>query len=308
MPLQTYNEFPAATQRAAGTIREDLLDFIENISPEDTPLYNNLGQVQVNAGFVEYLEDSLEAAANDAFLEGVGATDPVLTTPARNYSIVQNLQKHFWVSGRQLAVRHAGMANMLSYQEMKQAKVMKLDMELALHRGSAVSGNTNVAPQFNGFLNLGGSCVTAWATAVTLTEKTFNNLMELSYAYNVRIREIYANTVIKRTMNGFTTNVTRFIATGERKQINVLDAYEGDFGIQAIFKSRYQLQTADRLCGSLLAIDPDYFQVGWLRPVVTEELGKDGDRRRMMMVGEMTLIARSKQAYIAAIGIVPNVV
>jgi len=55
MPLTTYDEFPAAVQRAAGTIREDLLDFIENISPEDTPLYNNLGQIGVNAGFVELL-------------------------------------------------------------------------------------------------------------------------------------------------------------------------------------------------------------------------------------------------------------
>jgi hypothetical protein len=216
-------------------------------------------------------------------------------------------QKHFWVSGRQLAVRHAGLANMVSYQEMKQAKVMKLDIELALHRGSAISGNTNVAPQFNGFLNLAGLNQTGCST-ITLTEKVFNNLMELSYSYNCRIREVYANTAIKRTMNGFTTNVTRFIATGERKQINVLDAYEGDFGIQAIFKSRYQIQAANRLSGSFLAIDPDYFQVGWLRPVVTEELGKDGDRRRMMMVGEMTLIARSKQAYVAATELGANVV
>ena len=254
------------------------------------------------------LEDTLDAAATNSWPEGAAATDIAQTVPSRNYSIVQNMQKHFWVSGRELAVRHAGLANMLSYQEMKHAKSMKLDIELALHRGSAVSGNTNVNPQFNGFLNLGGLNATNLATATTLTEKVFNNLMELSFSYNVRIREVYANTVIKRTMNGFTTNVTRYIAVGERKQINVLDAYEGDFGIQALMKSRYQLQSADRLSGSFIAIDPDYFQVGWLRPVVTEELGKDGDRRRMMMVGEMTLIARSKQAYVAATYAVPNIV
>jgi len=97
------------------------------------------GTVQAgrNAGPLD-LEDTLDAAANNAFLEGVSATDPALGVPSRNYSIVQNMQKHFWVSGRQLAVRHAGLANMLSYQEMKQAKVMKLDIELAMHRGSAI--------------------------------------------------------------------------------------------------------------------------------------------------------------------------
>src|SRR5206468_7632348 len=101
----------------------------------------------------EYLEDTLVGATVNSWAEGVAATDVNLTTPARNISIVQNFQKHFQVSGRQQAVVHAGLANMLSYQEMKKAKELKTDIELSLHRGSAVSGDTNVARQFVGFLN-----------------------------------------------------------------------------------------------------------------------------------------------------------
>lgn len=51
MPLLTYNEFAGAQK--GGSIREDLLDLIENISPHDTPLFNNLPAIKVNAGFVE---------------------------------------------------------------------------------------------------------------------------------------------------------------------------------------------------------------------------------------------------------------
>ena len=90
MPLTTYDELGSAVQKSAGTIREDLMDFIENVSPFDTPLFNNLSQVKVNAGFVEYLEDSLTAATVNAFVEAAAATDQTLVTPSRNASIVQN--------------------------------------------------------------------------------------------------------------------------------------------------------------------------------------------------------------------------
>ena len=38
MPLLTYNDLDNNSQKG-GSIREDLLDFIENVSPSDTPLY-----------------------------------------------------------------------------------------------------------------------------------------------------------------------------------------------------------------------------------------------------------------------------
>lgn len=49
MPLMTYSEFATATQKG-GSIREDLMDFIENLSAKDTPLFNNLGSMEVHAG------------------------------------------------------------------------------------------------------------------------------------------------------------------------------------------------------------------------------------------------------------------
>lgn len=94
MPLNTYDNFAIGSAGPGGSIREDLLDFIENLSPKDTPLYNNIGAVQVNAGFVEYLNDTLEAAQTNAWAEGAQATDVNLTVPTRGAMIVQNFQKH----------------------------------------------------------------------------------------------------------------------------------------------------------------------------------------------------------------------
>jgi hypothetical protein len=307
MPLTTYDELGSGVQKGAGSIREDLLDFIENLSPVDTPLFNNLTQIGVNAGFVEFLEDTLPAAAVNAFTEGAAATDQTLGSPSRNAAIVQCFQKHFWIAGRQDAVNHAGMASTTSYQRMKAAKNLKNDIELALHRGSAVSGTTSVAPQFNGLLNGSLSGMTA-SSGTTLTERVYNDIVTLAYSFSLNPRQVYCNMLVKRTISGFSTNVQRFIEAGAKKQLNVIDVYESEQGMQEIIKSRYQLQAASVTSqgNSWVAIDPDYFNVGILRPVRESPLGKDGDRDRYLMVGDLTLVIRARGAGFGATGHVAN--
>lgn len=113
----------------------------------------------------------------------------------------------------------------------------------------------------------------------------------------------------KRSINGFSTNTTRFISTTEKKALNIVDAYESEVGLMAVYKSRDQLQAASQTAqgNSFIAIDPDMFAVGVLRPFSEATLGKDGDRERRMIVGEYTLIARSEKGGVAATGLVANI-
>lgn len=307
MPLLSYDEFAAANQKG-GSIREDLLDFIENVSPFDTPVYNNLGQVKVSAGFVEYLEDTLSAASVNAYKEGVAATDPALTTPSRNASIVQNFQKHYHVSGRELAVEHAGLANMLTYQGVKAMKTLKTDIENALVCGTAVTGNTDTAPQFGGLIEK-ISTINTSSSGTTLTESVFNDLISLAYSYAVNLREVYCNMLVKRTINGFSTNINRQINAAERRQIDLVDVYDSEVGRLAIFKERYVPQAASKTAygNDFIALDPDYFQVGWLRPIQEKALGLDGDRERRMLVGELTLVVRSSKGGVVGQDYVANI-
>lgn len=265
--------------------------------------------MSVDAGFVQYLEDSLNAAAENAYVEGQPATDPVLLTPSRNYSIVQNFQKHYWTSGRTLAVRHAGMTSAIAYQEVKAMREIKNDMELALHRGTATTGNTATAPKFRGLLNTIDSSTFTSSSGTTLTEFVFNNIVTACFANPVNLREVYVNMKGKRSINQFTTSVTRYLPAGDRKTFDIIDVYESEQGVMALFKSRYQLDSSSLTTQgvSFCAIDPDYWQVGWLRPIVSQQLGLDGDRERRMLVGECTLIARSTKAGAGATGLVPYV-
>jgi hypothetical protein len=307
MPLLTHDEFAAGAQ-IGGTIREDLFDFIENLSPKDTPLFNNLSSVGVNAGYVEYLEDTLPTATFNAWTEGNQATDAALTVPSRNQTIVQNFQRHFHVSGRQQAVNHAGLASMLTYQEMKEMKIMLTEIELQLHQGSAVTGGTNTAPRTAGLLSRLSTNMTA-SSGTTLTEKVFNDVVTLTYNNPVNLREVYAGMNVKRTINQFSTSVQRYINAGERRQLDLIDVYESESGVMAIFKSRYQLSSSDLSSSgnSWVALDPDFFQLGWLRPIKVEPLGKDGDRDRKFIVGELGMIFRSEKAGAGMTGVVPFV-
>lgn len=308
MPLSTYDELGSGVQRAAGSIREALLDFIENVSPDDTPLFNNLSQIKVTAGFIEHLEDTLPAAATNANVEGANASDATLTQPSRNYAIVQALHKHFQVSGRQEVVNHAGMSSVLGYQRMKAGKSIKNDLELALHRGSAVSGTNSVAPQFAGMLNKISTYATS-SSGTTLTETKYNDYITLTFATPVKLRETYVNMLLKRTIDGFTQNTQRFIPSGDKRQVNLIDIYDSNVGVQAIILSRYQLQAAAVTSqgNSFISIDPDYFAVGVLRPFNEIALGKAGDNERRMLVGEYTLLAKSEKAGVATTGLVANI-
>jgi hypothetical protein len=304
MPLTTFTEL-TPDQKSRGSIREDLLDTIENLSPKETPLFNNLGQIQVHAGYVEYLTDTLTAAAANAQIEGAAATDANQGNPTRAASHVQILRHQFWVSGRQQAVRHAGMASMLAYNEMKASARIKTDLELALHRGSAVTGNTNTAPNFSGMLNRISTYGTA-SSGTTLTERQLNEYLTSNFATPANLRELYANMLVKRTINGFTTNTQRFIPATDRRQVDIVEVYESEMGILGLFKSRYQLQAANFTSqgNSFIAIDPSFWKVGVLRPFRTIPLGADGDRDRRLLLGEYTLIAANELAGVAATGLV----
>lgn len=198
------------------------------------------------------------------------------------------------------------MQTMLSYQEMKNLAEKRNDYELALHRGSAVTGNTNIAPQFAGLLNRITTYFTA-SSGTTLTEARFNAMICNTFATPSNLRELYVPMRLKRTVDNYTTNVQRYMTAESRRQLNLISVYESNVGVLSVFTSRYQLEsTTDTTSGnSFCAIDPDYWRIGWLRPPRSVVLGKDGDRERRLMVSEMTLLARNQRAGVAGTGFVP---
>ena len=192
---------------------------------------------------------------------------------------------------------------------MKKFLELRKDIELALTRGSAVSGGTNVAPQLDGMFNISNTLVSDHS-GVTLTESLFNDILQRTFDYEVDQTQVYCGPYIKRTISAYTTNVTRNVNADSRVQVLRIDHYDSDFGTLEIFKHRYQFsgssKTADE-ANSLLIIDPSMLQTGWLQRVRREVLSRDGLRDRFQISAELTLIYRSPKAINGATNVRPNI-
>jgi hypothetical protein len=309
MPLITHAEFTAGGRPQGGSIREDLQDFVANVTPRDVPLLAQLRQVGVNGGYVEWQEDTLATRAANSWIEGVAHTDIALTTPTRLFNHVQTFAKFGAVADRQRNVEHAGFADMLSYQERKKFLEIRNDIEHALHRGSGASGGTAAAPQLIGLLNV-SSTLLSDHSGVTLTETVFNDIAQRGFDYEVDHSQAYVGPLLKRTISGYTTNVTRNIDASRRRQILAIDVYDGDFGTVEVIKSRDQLNAASSTtdaANSLLLIDPMRLQTGWLQRMRSERIPRDGLRDKFQISAELTLIYRTPKAINGATNVRPNI-
>jgi hypothetical protein len=115
-----------------------------------------------------------------------------------------------------------------------------------------------------------------------LTETVYNDHCQAAWDKGVLFKTAYCNSVQKREISGFVTNVTRNINASELRQINSIDVYQGDFGTQAIVLHRYMPTR------QVLTMDEDYSRIAVLRPILAVELARSGNSTRAMIEAELT--------------------
>lgn len=306
--LNTWQEFTAGGRPQGGTIPEDLRDFVENVSAKDRPALALFRRSKVNTTFVEWLEDTLASRGFNAFNEGVASTDPPLTTPSRTFTHVQQFAKWGEVSDTQRDVDHKGFMDALMYQEKKKIDELLNDIEHTIHRGSSATGATNAPRQFGGLLNIITTNFTA-SSGTTMIEEVFNDYVQsfVDGGTDVRPTACFVNSWLKRTISLYNTKVTRNVNASERIQELVIEQHRSDFGDILVYYARDQLKSATKTTqgNSIVILDPSFFETGWLAPLRSEILARDGLRTRFQISAQMTLIFRTQKAGAAATGLVP---
>lgn len=299
--LSTWQEFTAGGRPQGGSIPEDLRDFVENASAKDRPALALFRKSRVGTTYVEWQEDSLPARGLNAFIEGVAQTDMDLTTPARRFAHVQNFARWGMVSDVQRQVEHKGFSDAFLYQEKKAIDATLNDIEHALHRQTSVTGATSAARQFAGLLSiLTTSSNYTKLSGVTLTEAIFGDLLQLFPDNGTEIQPkcAFVNSLLKRTISGFSTNVTRYVDAQMKLQVNTIERHTSDFGEVDIYYSRDQLKAASKSVhgNSLTLLDPSFFESAWLQPLTSEVLARNGLRTQFQLSAMCTLIYRTTLA------------
>jgi len=115
-------------------------------------------------------------------------------------------------------------------------------------------------------------------------------------ALDVLPTQVYVGSLLKRTISEFSTRVTRNVDAAARRQELIIERHTSDFGDLDSIYSEDQLVGTDKEdpANSMSFIDPQYFQVGWLRAPTIENLPRDGFRDRFQMNAQATLLFRSE--------------
>lgn len=285
--LQTYED----TSR-----REDLVDIVTNISPQETPLLSGLGEGPTGMQTLhEYLTAALASAADNANVEGKAFTVKDLSQPSRSNNIMQIFRADLMVTGTELSVNTGAEISPMEYQIEKNLKEHARDIELALMAGSKNSGDSNSARRLAGVINSITTNFTSYPSGTSFTETQFNDVLGGIWTQTDMVAdEIYAGAFLKRRVSELTAGNTRFVAADDRRLVKPVDVYESDFGPHKVFLHRNIPDAATTRY--LVALRNEFWKLSYLQNRRTKvvDLLPDGDRERKMVVTELTLENRGE--------------
>lgn len=306
-PTNTYDSYDLAGDR------EQLADYIYDISPMDTPGLSSLSTKAATATYFEWQEDSLAAAADNANIEGDDSTANALTATTRRGNYTQIMKKAGLVSGTARAIDTAGRQDEYAYQVAKAGKELKRDAERAIFaNNAAVAGNSTTARETAGlgaflYTNTsfksdgspaGADPSSSWTTPTAartddggtraFTETILKAVMKDCYDNGAEPSILMVGSANKQTASGFSgIAAQRVNFTGARTGIIIgaVDIYVSDFGELQITPNRFQRNR------DAWFIDPEFACIRELRPMELEELAKTGDGDKFHIVWEWGLEA-----------------
>ena len=283
-------------------IREDLADFIESISPTDSPCYNAIGSTKATNTQHSWQTDKLAAAAANAKIEGSIFTDIVAArTPTDRLSnYTQIFTKAFTITTTMDAVNTAGRSKESSYQMAKAMKELKNDFEWCLFDNAATatggggseSGGRRMetlarwVTSFTAVTGASGFGESGTSTCTVITEAAFNGILQNIWKEGGRPNAVYVGGTLKRLLSGWGTSATR-IWDGSKKITNAVDVYESDFGVLSLKLERY----SNSAIGYIL--DESLWKKAVLTPTKLKPLGARGLGDDFLIHSEWTLEARN---------------
>lgn len=316
------NTFDTTNPGSAVSNREDLLDVLTILAPEETPVLSSAPKSKASATFVEWTVDSLSAPVTTGVAEGsdVTAFTDKFAGRARLGNYVQKFRRDFMVSDLQNAVDSVGPAK-IAQAEAKAVREIKRDIEATLMSnndrsvedgGSTVYGLRGLGDWID---SAGPSDVpSAYRTPAAsisssgaITETVFNNLITSIYRVTGTTNSLtlVADTALRRVISDYarTSGSTDFSVrqvtyNGEVSTIKLaVEMYESDHGMVSIVNMNPDCapDTTNKDTGYL--INPDYYGVAELISLGSTRLPNLGGGDRGYVDSTLTLLVKHPGAH-----------
>lgn len=269
--------------------REDVLDAIMQLTPEETPLLSRLPVAQARSAYHSWLTDTINSATatGGATPEGATAQSRETGDRTRLANWTQITTYTIDISGTQEASSMHGVESEYTYQLEKGMKAFKLMQESILWNSTSASGSgTGTARQITGIIDAVRTCrQTGSGQSCALTETLFNNLLQtIAETGGGTPNIVFAKGFNKRRISQFATANMRTLEVGQSGKIsNRVDVYDSDFGTLEIIFERY-IPAA-----TVAVLDMKSWAIAYLRRPFVLPLSVIGDSKRASIIGEYTL-------------------
>ncbi len=296
--------------------REGLIDAIYKTDTAETPLLSAIKKGKAISTLHEWQTDDLGSAGTNYAKEGAVASAESFTATARLTNYTQILDKVAFVTGTQMAMTHAGVADEMAYQVEMRTMRLKKDIEFALLDNNvkvAGTGNDSAAREMGGLPTYiitnydangataptSGNGLTAWTggTAVALTEGRVKSVLADMYDSGGNADMIICTASQKQTISSFSGNGTRFIMADSNKLQAAYDIYASDFGQIKVAPCRHGETAMTYL------LDTSMLKWAVLRDFQVNDIASTGDYKGKQILVEGTLEVCNEKAH----GLIVNV-
>lgn len=284
--------------------REDLMDVIGDVSPDETPLLTLLGQSTARGTLHEWLKYNVSRPTTvTAAIEGADASFSDLTAPSRANNVTQIITEPIRVSRTERRVNVAAVGDPWAFQKAEGLRRLKMKMEFAVLNAVKASGASGVARQMNGIDAFITTNVTARNSGTSYSESELNDMV--ADVWNGvdpdKVFDMVLCTFkIKQAISGFSANSTRFIDATERRLVKDVLIYDSAGGTHRIFAHKDVRNAAGST--TVYGIREDLYRVAYLDKPMFEELAKTGDADKGHWVTELTLESLEERASIKRTG------
>lgn len=284
--------------------REDLLDILGDVSPDETPLLTLFPTAKASNTLHEWMKLNISRPTSvSSSVEGADANYTDLTQPSRANNVTQIITRAIQVSRTERKVNVAAMGDPYAFQKAEGLRNLKLDMEYAILNAVQASGASGVARQMNGIDAFITTNVTARNSGTSFSEAELNDMVADVWT-NVNPSKVFDMILcpfrIKQKIAGFAGNSTRYIDASERRLIKDVLVYDSAGGSHRIFAHKDVRNSAGTT--TVYGLREDLWRVAYLDEPMFEELAKTGDADKAQWVTEFTLESLEERASVKRTG------
>jgi len=309
--------FDTTNPGSAVSNREDLMDVLTILAPEETPVLSSASKSRANATFVEWTVDSLSSPSTTGIAEGADVTTftDQFSGRARLGNYVQKFRRDYMVSDLQEAVDSVGPAK-VAQAEAKAIRELKRDIEATLCSTNDRSAEDGAGTVYK-LRGLGDWIDSAGPSDVpaafrtpadsihstgAFTETVFNNLITSIFRVTGASNglTLVADTALRRIISDFArldpdgsgagTSIRNVNYNGDVAQIKLsVEVYQSDHGTVAIINGNPDCMpdTTNKDTGYL--VHPEYYGVSELIPMGSARLPNQGGGERGFVDCALTL-------------------